>query len=194
MTLKRLIVAVMLTALIFSFSAQAGDFSEREKSIGKTVSTIVRLPGTVLKTIFSRPTGILGVRKRVRQEIFDITESTVRAVAGSEAIEDQQMGSVNSAIQEAGVDWLVDATVYGVATGIIDYNDGSPFTGHEVGQSILHGLGAGASTAAADLVYEETGGDEDNLRTSKAEDEQKGALARSVGVARTGMRVRLIRR
>lgn len=147
-----LVLVFALAFVLFVPVASAKEFSNAEKNVGNVVSAPFKIVGKAWSAIWQKPTGILAVPKVVRQETFNGLESTGRLVSGSKALAPQAQGAANTAITEAGLDWLVDGILYGTATGVLWWNEAGAMTPTLCEQAWTAGAATGVGVALFDAV------------------------------------------
>ncbi len=132
-------------------------FSNREQSVGRLICGPLKACGKVFVDVvdtitFQRPAAVFNILRDVRREGFDIGEGILLLATGDEPIPIEDMGELNTAITDAGVDWLVDGILYGVGTGVALHNS------HYESQVFHHlrdwkiGAWTAAGVAASDLI------------------------------------------
>ncbi|MDO8669315.1 MAG: hypothetical protein Q7K65_03410 [Candidatus Buchananbacteria bacterium] len=138
-----LIVAVVIavTFIVPSASAECNAGKNLGRALLCPLKAVARVAVAAIDTVKKpKSLAILAAPKIVRQEAVDVVESAVRLVVNEKPIANEEVGELNTAITEAGLDPVVDLVVYGVATGTVVHN------GNDVGA--IHHVGKAAVTAA----------------------------------------------
>jgi hypothetical protein len=152
------IIVLVALALAVPAPAYAKDWSKGEKNVSKVVIAPFRILGkawsNVCKTAtMKEPKAVCNIFKETRQEAVDVGETVLyRLPAGKEAIAEDGVGTANTKVTEAGLDWLVDGVIYGVGTGVLVWNEAGPMTWEALNQAWIAGASAGVGAVAADLI------------------------------------------
>lgn len=110
--------------------ATAAPPSNAEKNLGNLLCAPFRIVAApviaVGKLVQGKPAAVLTLPRDIRRETFDGVESLVRIpFAAPIEKESGEMGAANTGIADASLDWLVDGALYGVAAGVINWNEAS---------------------------------------------------------------------
>jgi hypothetical protein len=151
--MKKTLILTVLALVVFALAAPAPayakEWSNGEKNVGYVLTRPFAAAGHVVEGIgrlfTGKPGKLLALPKTLRQDVFDTVEGVGRTVSNTEAIKDGDHGAVNTAITDAGVDWLVDGALYGAFGGIMA-DSYLAFGEQQFVFCSLIGLGSGALT------------------------------------------------
>ena len=141
------IVALVAFAFVAPMPAYAKDWGNGERNIGYVITRPFAAAGHVVtgvgRLFTGKPGKLLALPRTLRQDAFDLVEGVGRTAVNVDALNEDEHGAVNTAITEAGLDWLVDGIIYGVGGGMAA-NECLVFGEQQVIYCSLIGLGSGA--------------------------------------------------